>query len=87
MIFNYFMQANAYEYNDVTGTFRVNFDRVKEATRKLTGQIMTLQAHGDYEGARRLLDSYAVVEGPLQRTLAKLTAIPVDIVPVQSEGN
>jgi hypothetical protein len=87
MIFNYFMQANAYEYNDVTGTFRVNFDRVKEATRKLTGEIMMLQAHGDYEGARRLLDTYAVVEGPLQRTLAKLTAIPVDIVPVQSEGN
>jgi Peptidase family M49 len=87
MIFNYFMQAKAYEYNEATGTFRVNFDRVKEAARKLTGEIMTLQAHGDYEGAHRLLDRYAVVEGPLQRTLAKLTAIPVDIVPVQTEGD
>jgi hypothetical protein len=82
LIFNSFMTEGAYEYNDTTGTFRVNFDRIRPAVRNLTGEIMTLQARGDYGGARNLLNTRAVIDPRMQRTLAKLSAIPVDIEPV-----
>jgi hypothetical protein len=84
LIFNTFMKEGAYRYNDTTGTFRVDFERIRPAVRTLTGEIMTLQATGNYEGARRLLTERAVIEPPMQRTLAKLSAIPVDITPVAS---
>jgi hypothetical protein len=82
LIFNSFLNEGAYEYNDTTGTFRVNFERIRPAVRSLTGQIMTLQATGDYEGARKLLADRAVIEPRMRRTLAKLSAIPVDIEPI-----
>jgi hypothetical protein len=82
LIFNSFLKEGAYEYNDTTGTYRVNLGRIRPAVRNLTGQIMTLQATGNYEGALRLLNDRAVIEPQMQRTLAKLSAIPVDIEPV-----
>jgi hypothetical protein len=40
-----------------------------------------LQARGDYEGTKALLDKYVVIGPDLQAALDKLTDIPVDIVP------
>ncbi len=83
--FNYLSEQKAFEYNETTGTFRVNFDTIKDAVRKLTGEIMTIQAEGDYERARLLLLKYATVGIPLQRTLDKMSSVPVDIVPISAE--
>jgi hypothetical protein len=77
--------GQAFEYNETTGTFRVNFDMIKDAVRNLTREIMTIQAEGDYERARLLLLKYATVGIPLQRTLDKMNSVPVDIVPVSAE--
>jgi hypothetical protein len=81
---NYFMNEKAFLYNESTGTFSVDFARAREAARKLTGEIMTIQAMGDYEKAKEMLNRLAIIEPPVQRTLDKLSAFPVDIEPVSS---
>jgi hypothetical protein len=83
--FNYLAEHKAFEYNETTGTYRVNFDTIKDAVRNLTGEIMTIQAEGDYERARLLLLKYATVGIPLQRTLDKMSSVPVDIRPVSEQ--
>jgi hypothetical protein len=78
------MKQGAFSYDEETGKFSVNFDRAEEAVKKLTGEIMTIQAQGDYEKAKEMLTGMAVLEPAVQRTLNKLASIPVDIEPVTS---
>jgi len=79
--FNYLLDEGAFEYNRQNGTFRVNLARIKDATKKLTSVILTLQAEGDYAGVKSLFDKYAVVRPEMKSVLASLTEIPVDIEP------
>ena len=81
---SYLLKEGAFSYNEETGRFSVNFDQVKRAVRKLTGEMMIIQAQGNYEKAKEMLNRMAVLEPSVQRTLDKLTSIPVDIEPVTS---
>ena len=63
------------------GTFSVDPAKVKAGVVALSRQIMTLQAAGDYAGAKQLLDKMAVVRPEVQRVLDRLKAVPVDIAP------
>jgi hypothetical protein len=49
--------------------------------RKLTSEILTLQAEGSYEKAKALLDKYAVIRPVMQKALDRLGSVPVDIEP------
>ena len=42
---------------------------------------MTIQAEGSYDRAKGLLNRYAVIRPSLQRTLDRLSRLPVDIEP------
>jgi hypothetical protein len=79
--FNYLEDAGAFVYDNATGTFRVDLEKVKPAVRALTALIMTVQAQGDYARAKELLEKYAVIREPMAKALKKLEAIPVDIAP------
>ncbi|MDE2219582.1 MAG: hypothetical protein KGJ52_04300, partial [Gammaproteobacteria bacterium] len=63
------------------GTFSLDIPRAKQAVTDLTHQIMTLQAHGDYAGARALTEKMVVIRPQLRRMLDKLKDVPVDIAP------
>jgi Peptidase family M49 len=77
---NSFLDSGAFAVNP-DGTFRVDGAKIKEAVRDLTGRIMTLQAQGDYAGAKSLLERMAVVRPPVKRVLDRLGQVPVDIEP------
>jgi hypothetical protein len=79
--FNYLLDQGAFVYNEQTGTFSINLAKMKDAVRSLTGIIMTIQAHGDYDGAKKMLSAYAIIRPPMQHVLDKLGSIPVDIAP------
>ena len=79
--FNYLTDFGAIEYNAATGTFGVNFDRIKEGVRTLTGEIMTTQAEGNYGRAKEMLDRLGVIRPRVQQLLDRMTSIPVDIEP------
>src|SRR5262249_54847674 len=63
------------------GTFTVDNAKIGDAVTALTGEIMTLQAEGNYAKAKDMLDRLGVVRPEVQRVLDKLTAIHVDIEP------
>jgi hypothetical protein len=80
--FNYLMDAGAFEYDAASGTFRVNFGKVKDAIQRLTGDIMTIQAEGSYEKAKALLDKYVMIRSEMKATIDRMTEIPTDIAPI-----
>ena len=77
---NYLLDQRGVLIND-DGTFAVNTDRVKEGVAGLTRDIMTIQAEGNYAGARALGERMGIVRPEVQKALDKLAAIPVDIEP------
>ncbi len=81
---NYFLDEKAFLYDESSGTFSVDFARAREAARKLTGDIMTIQAAGDYQRANKMLDRLCTIAPPVRKTLEKLSTLPVDIEPVSS---
>ena len=63
------------------GTFAVNPERIRQNVVDLTRDIMTMQAVGDYNAARQMLEKLAVVRPQTQAILDRLKAVPVDIEP------
>src|SRR5690349_504598 len=82
MQFNYLTDEGAIRYNEAKGTFSVDPAKIKDGVRKLTHDLLTLEAEGSYETAKSLLDKYAVIRPAMQQALDKLKDVPVDIEPV-----
>jgi hypothetical protein len=80
--FNYLMDEDAIRYDERTGHFSINAEKIKDAVRKLTGEIMTVQAEGSYDKAKAMLDKYGVIRPPMQKALDRMTSVPVDIEPI-----
>jgi hypothetical protein len=80
--FNYLTDEGAIVYDEKTGTFAIEPTKIKDAVRKLAGEIMTLQAEGSYEKAKAMLDKYGTIRPPMKYALDKLGDVPVDIEPV-----
>ncbi len=79
--FNYFSDRAAFVSRS-DGTFEVDHSNVKQAVHDLTRDLMSLEAQGDYAGAKQMLTELGVMRPELTRTLERLNDIPVDIQPV-----
>ena len=79
--FNYFKEMGAFTYDDQAETYRVNFDKIAEATDSLSNKILTLQGDGDYKGVAAFVEKYGKVGDQLQQSLDRLSeqSIPVDV--------
>src|SRR6266496_355508 len=82
MQFNYLTDEGAIKFNETAGTFSVDHTKVKEAVRKLTHDLLTIEAEGSYEKAKAILDKYALIRPPMRQSLDKLVTVPVDIEPM-----
>jgi peptidase M49-like protein len=82
MQFNYLTDEGAFKFDETTGKFSVDETRVKEAVRKLTHELLTIEAEGSYDKARAILVKYAVIRPAMRNALDKLQDVPVDIEPV-----
>jgi len=63
------------------GTFTVDEAKIADAVAALTGEIMMLQAQGDYQKAKAMIEKLGVVRPDVQKLLDRLTSVPVDIEP------
>ena len=82
LIFNYLLEKGGYEYDPNTKMVSVNWQKIAPAVKDLANKLLTIQATGDYQGAKALLAKYAVESAPIKTLRAKLTDLPVDIRPV-----
>ncbi|HXZ78835.1 MAG TPA: hypothetical protein VEG30_02825 [Terriglobales bacterium] len=78
--FNYLMARGAFVARP-DGTFGVDFQKIKPAVRDLTHELLTLEATGDHDGAKQMLDNLAVLRPAVKAVLDKLQGVPVDIEP------
>src|SRR5579872_3000134 len=81
--FNYLMDKGAFVARP-DGTFAVDFAKIQPAVRELVHDLLTIEATGDYAGAKKMLDELGVLRPALQQALGKLTDIPTDIEPMQT---
>lgn len=77
---NWLLDARAYRV-DAGGTFSVDLRRARKAVESLSRELLTLQATGDYAGAKRLLERMVVLRPEVQAVLGRLEGVPVDIRP------
>ncbi len=80
--FNYLTDEGGIKVDESTGTFSIDHAKIKDAVRKLSNEILTLQAEGSYDKAKALLDKYAVMRPPMKSALDRLRDVPVDIEPI-----
>lgn len=80
--FNYLLDEGAIKTDEAAGTFSVDTSKIKEAVKKLAGEILTIEAEGSYDKAKAMLDKYGLIRPAMQRALDKLSDLPVDIEPI-----
>jgi len=87
MRFNYFQDCGACVRDSVTGTYKVDFDKMQEAMLVLSEQTLKIQGDGDYETATKLIQEQGVIRPQLQLDLDRIgdAGIPRDIVFEQGE--
>ena len=85
MQFNYLLDKGGFVH-DPDGTFRVDFSKIKDAVRDLDHDLLTAEATGDYDAAKKLLDT-ATIRPETQQTIDLMKKIPVDIDPVFVTAN
>ncbi len=80
--FNFFKDHGAFERDEKSGKYRVNYPKMREAMNKLSETILTLQGNGDYAGVGKLVEEKGIISPQLQADLDRLAKknIPVDIV-------
>ena len=77
---NFLLDRGAVRTN-TAGEFTLDLAKTKQAVTALTREIMTLQARGDYTGAKQLLERMVVIRPEVKRVIDKLEGVPVDIAP------
>jgi hypothetical protein len=79
--FNTLMDKGAFAQQD-DGTFALDLPKFKVAVQELDHELLTLEATGDYAGAKKLLDEMGIIRPVLKKAFARLDAIPTDIEPI-----
>ncbi len=82
MRFYYFQEAGAFERDAATGTYRVDFEKMKEAMLSLSELVLKIQGDGDYQTAKQMLKEKGFIREELQKDLNRIgeVGIPRDIV-------
>jgi hypothetical protein len=82
MQFNYFTDEGAIKFDERTGKFSIDDAKIRGAVRKLTHDLLTLEAEGSYDTAKAMLDKYSLIRPAMKGALDRLQDVPVDIEPI-----
>jgi len=82
MRFNYFQEKEAFSYDQATGYYTVDFNKMTEAMNKLSAEILIMQGDGNYEKAKTMLAEMGTIRPALKADLDRIekAGIPRDIV-------
>ena len=78
--FNYFLDKGGFVANP-DGTFAVNFDKIKDVVASLDREFLTIEATGDYAGAKKMMTELMNIRPVTQKALDSLKSVPTDIEP------
>jgi hypothetical protein len=78
--FNYLVEKGGITVG-TDGRFAIDSAKFGDAVTALTGELLTLEAEGNYAKGKAMLEKYAVIGPAMRSALDKLTGVPVDIEP------
>jgi hypothetical protein len=79
--FNYLLDKGGFVAN-ADGTFSVDFSKINDAVRSLDHDFLTLEATGDYQGAKKMMTELGSLRPVVQQALERLKSLPTDIEPI-----
>jgi hypothetical protein len=82
IIYNYLLEKGGYVYDEGSQKVKVDFVKIYPALKELCNLVLTIQAEGNYQGAKDLISKYAVNSPTIETLRKKLDTLPVDIMPV-----
>jgi hypothetical protein len=82
IIYNYLLEKGGFVYDGKSNKVRVDFVKIYPALKELCNIVLTIQAEGNYQGAKDLIAKYAVNSSSIDVLRKKLETLPVDIKPV-----
>jgi hypothetical protein len=82
MQFNYFTDEGAVKFDERTGKFSIDNTKIRDAVRKLTSELLAIEAEGSYDKAKAMLDKYSLLRPAMKDALERLKDVPVDIEPI-----
>lgn len=79
--FYYFQEKEAFTKDEITGTYRVDFEKMQKAMNDLANEILIIQGNGDYEAAKKMIEEKGFIREDLQLDLDRISnaGIPRDI--------
>jgi phage baseplate assembly protein gpV len=82
MRFYFFEEKGAFSRDEATGTYKVDFDKMKAAMDELTQKILIIQGDGNLEAAKAWVETDGLIKETLQKDLDKVNSagIPRDIL-------
>jgi len=80
IIFNCLVKNEALKL--VNNVIQINYEFYPDVVSKLLERILTIQAKGDYEAARELIEEFRFMSDELKVLVEKLKVLPVDIRPI-----
>jgi hypothetical protein len=84
MEFNYLSEQKAITRDSATGRYALDYARLRAAVEALAKELLEQEATGDRARAEAWFKKYDVMPEELKASLAKASAVPVDIDPVFS---
>jgi hypothetical protein len=81
IIFNYLKEKGVYAQDAATGLWSADEAKMRGAVKDLAAEILMIQALGDYEGAKKMIETYGTMGDDVRASLEKLGDVPVDIAP------
>ncbi len=75
--FNYLTDKGAFVYRN--GVWEVDAAKIKGAVRDLAHDLLTIEATGDYAGAKQMFDKLAILRPDTAATITRMNNLPVDI--------
>lgn len=79
---NRFLEERAARFDAATHRFTVDLDKLEASITRLVHDICMIQHNGDKKASEDFLTRYATLSEPMQRALAGLGGIPIDIRPI-----
>lgn len=79
--FNFLLEKGGYVYDPVAQKYAIDYEKIRPAIKELLNKLLTIEAEGDYEGAKALIEKYGEMPEHMQQVLTKLDEVPVDIRP------
>jgi hypothetical protein len=83
---NRFLEEGAASFDEASGQFTVDLEKLPASIEKLVHDICMLQHEGKVDAVEALFSKYGVATGAIEKALSSLDGIPVDIKPLYETG-